>query len=294
MKCSRQGWSSPQAAFVPQRRPRSPQRHVARGGLVLLVAFAGLALSACRHGVEDDPILQLSAGEALVEGKKLLAGEKFGQARKYLSHAFEVEPNSLQGREALLLVADAHFLEGGEDNSISAEAKYRDFLNRFPTSDRGAYVQFQIGSALANRMERPDRDQAVTIKALSALEDLLRVYPTSEYAAAARDKIREVRANLAAHELEVGRFYLRFGLPKAAMLRFVGMLENYPDYPDRDAALFDLGRAYARLGQQADADATFADLKRQFPESPFIEEISKVKMAAPPPAPPAQTAEASS
>jgi outer membrane protein assembly factor BamD len=246
-------------------------------------------LVGCRHGVKDDPILALSANEALLEGKRLLEGEKYGSARRYLSHAFEVEPNSLQGREALLLVADAHYLEGGDSNEISAEAKYRDFMNRFPTSDRAAYVQFQIANALAARMERPDRDQEVTVKALAAYEELLRVYPTSEYAAAARDKIREVRANLAAHELEVARFYLRFGLPKASQIRLTGLLEAYPEYPDRAAALFYLGTAYARQGMADEAAVAFADLRRQYPDSKFVAEIDDVEVL---PAP-AQSAAAS-
>ena len=95
-----------------------------------------------------------------------------------------MEPNSTIGRESLLLAADTYYLQGNNANYIQAEAKYRDFLNRFPTSEQSAYVQFQIANSLAKRMERPDRDQAVTRKALEAYQDLIRLYPTSEYAAA--------------------------------------------------------------------------------------------------------------
>ena len=83
------------------------------------------------------------------------------RARPYFTHAFEVEPNSAIGREALLLAADTYYLSGGSANFVQAEAKYRDFLNRFPTSDQAAYVQFQIANSLAKRMEKPDRDQNV-------------------------------------------------------------------------------------------------------------------------------------
>ena len=44
---------------------------------------------------------------------------------------------------------DALYLAGGEQNYIRAEAKYRDFQNRFPTSQRGDYVLFQIANSLA-------------------------------------------------------------------------------------------------------------------------------------------------
>jgi len=248
----------------------------------LRFAFAALAAVAaatagCRSGVEDDPILRLSAGESLVEGKRLLDAEKFRQARPYLQHAFEVEPNSATGREALLLVADSLFHEGSNTAMIQAEAKYRDFQNRFPTSDRAAYVQAQIAASLAARVERPDRDQDVTRKALAAYEDLLRLYPTSEYAAAAAPQIETVRSNLAEHEFVVGRFYLRYGMPAAAASRLETLLSDYPAYGERDKALLFLGLSYRRMRQDDKAAETFARLRSDHPESRWIEKIPETK-----------------
>src|SRR5690606_9490055 len=77
-------------------------RRTLRLALALAVAVAA-ASTACRSGAEDDPILRLSAIESLAEGRKLLDAAKYRQARPYLQHAFEVEPNSATGREALLL-----------------------------------------------------------------------------------------------------------------------------------------------------------------------------------------------
>ena len=71
-----------------------------------LLCLLLLALGACRSGVENDPILQLSAEESLVQGKSWMEQGKYGKARDYLTHAFEVEPNSRTGREALLPYLD--------------------------------------------------------------------------------------------------------------------------------------------------------------------------------------------
>lgn len=241
----------------------------------LALALALVVSFACGSSIEDDPILRLSAEESLVEGKRLMSLEKYARARPYLTHAFEVEPNSAAGRESLLLVADALFLEGGETNLLQAEAKYRDFQNRFPTSDRAAYVQFQIANALAKRVERPDRDQAATRKAVTAYEDLLRLYPTSEHVEAARAGLERVRGSLAEHEFVVGRFYLRFGLPAAAAKRFEGLLDQYPAYTERDKALFHLAAAYRKLERADDAQATAARLREEFPASEWIAELPK-------------------
>jgi len=247
-----------------------------RFALAVLAAAAAVA-AGCRSGGEDDPILRLSAVESLTEGKQLLEAEKFRQARPYLQHAFEVEPNSATGREALLLVADSLFREGGDTAMIQAEAKYRDFQNRFPTSDRAAYVQAQIAASLAARVERPDRDQEITRKALGAYEDLLRLYPTSEYAASAQAEIERVRSNLAEHEFIVGRFYLRFGMPAAAAARLETLLAEYPAYGERDKALLHLGLSYRKMKLDDKAAEAFARLRSDHPDSRWIEKIPEAK-----------------
>lgn len=235
-----------------------------------------LTTVACTGRIREDPILQLSAVEALAAGKELMAQEKYLRARPYLTHAFEVEPNTVTGREGLLLAADSYFLEGNRAAYIQSEAKFRDFLNRFPTSDRAAYAHFQRANSLAKQMERPDRDQKTTRKALETFQELMRLYPTSEYAAQAREQIQVVRANLAEHEYVVAHFYYRFKLPRAAVGRLEKLLENFPDYGEKDKVLFELGQSYAALKQADKANSAFDRLKLQFPDSPLIEEIPVV------------------
>jgi outer membrane protein assembly factor BamD len=246
--------------------------------LVALATLLGAGLGACKSSPADDPILRLSADEAMTQGKELLAHEKYNRARPFFLHAYEVEPNSVLGREALLLGADTFFLEGGSTNYVQAEAKYRDFLNRFPTSQQAPYVQFQIANSLAKRMEKPDRDQTVTRKALEAYEELGRIYPTSEYATQGTEQIDKVRNNLAEHEFVVGRFYMRYGAPTASVQRFEHLLDLYPHYPSRDKVIYNLGLAYEDSGKLEEARQTFDRLRTEFPQSSFVAQIPDVKV----------------
>ena len=245
--------------------------------LLLSVAWLAMVGLACRGGVAEDPILQLAAEESLAQGKDLLAREKYSRARPYFTHAYEVEPNSAIGREGLLLAADTFYMEGGSANFVQAEAKYRDFLNRFPTSQQAAYVQFQIANSLAKRMEKPDRDQTVTRKAVEAYQDLLRLYPTSEYAGQAREQIKLVQNNLAEHEFVIGRFYLRYGSPVSASERFEFLLANFPDYAEKDKAIYHLGLAYGKSNKPEEAQKAFERLRTEFPESPLLGEIPELR-----------------
>ncbi|MEL7058859.1 MAG: outer membrane protein assembly factor BamD [Acidobacteriota bacterium] len=226
-------------------------------------------------GDRNDPILRLSSEEAYTQGKALFDDGKYNQARRYLVHAFEVEPNSRLGREALLLAADAFYSQGNDENYIKCEAKYRDFLNRFPTSERAAYAQFRIGLCLAARAERPDRDQSITTTAIAAFEELLRLYPGSEYVPEARQQIVEMTDRLAEHELVVGTFYNRFGrrgICQASIGRLEYLKEEFPRFSRMDEALYQLSIGYERCRRFADAAEALSDLERRFPESLRLEE----------------------
>lgn len=247
--------------------------------MVLLALLATTAVS-CRSGPKEDPILRLAAEESLIQGKELMAKEKYARARPYFTHAFEVEPNSAIGREGLLLAADTYYLEGGSANFLQAEAKYRDYLNRFPTSAQAPYVQFQIANSLAKRMEKPDRDQSGTRKAMEAYEELVRLYPTSEYAQQAQEQIKLVQGNLAEHEFVIGRFYLRYGMAFAAVERFEYLLETYPEYSDKAKIYYHLGVAQQKMNKPEEAQKAFDRLRTEAPDSPWIAEIPEPKNGA--------------
>ncbi|HUO87245.1 MAG TPA: outer membrane protein assembly factor BamD [Thermoanaerobaculia bacterium] len=253
--------------------------------LLVAATLVAFAVVGCRSNPIDDPILRLSSAEALAQGKELMAQGKYTRAQRYLAQAYEVEPNSVSGREGLLLLADSYYLDGGEANWIQSEAKYRDFLNRFPTSDQAAYAQFQVANSLEKRIEKPNRDQTASERALAAYQELVRLYPTSDYVAEAEAKIVGVRDRLAESEFVVGDFYLRYRYPGGAIQRFESMLEDFPDYSQRDKVLYHLGVAYQRSRNPKDAGKAaevFARLRREHPESRWVAEIPATD--APPPA----------
>ena len=223
--------------------------------------------------IENDPILQLSADESLERGRELMEAGKYRPAVEYLAHAFEVAPNSASGREALLLSADALFLDGGVANFIKAQAKYTDFQNRFPTSDRSDYVQFQIANCLEKQTRKPDRDQTPTIDALKAYEELVRLYPTSEHVDEGQLQIVTLRQDMAEHEFIIGRYNMTRKLWPAAIRRFDGLLEQYPDYLETDKVLYFKGSAELRGAKCEEADQTFAQLRTEYPESKYVRQI---------------------
>lgn len=275
-----------------------------RRGSIATLAVVALALG-CAGGGRDSPLLRMSAEEALAKGKDLMERKKWFQARDHLSHAFEIEPNSAIGREALLLVADAHFFEGGSQNFIKSEAKYRDFQNRFPTSERAGYAQYQIAASLAKRVRRPDRDQSITREALVAFDDLLRIYPSSEHVEESREQIRRLRERLAEAEYIVGKYNYRRGLYakcgrvcyRAAIARIEGLFADYPDYEGKDKAYYIMTVAALGAGEREKADRFAELLRSEYSGSKYVGKVEKAyrrqnkKDAKKPPPPVKQTPE---
>lgn len=251
--------------------------NIANVAAVVLAAASLLLIAGCggKKGLRVDPILQLSTQEALERGKSLMEEGKNNRASRYLSHAFESSPNSREGREALLLAADALYLAGGIDNFVRCEAKYRDFINRFPTSERTDYAQLQVANCLAERMERPDRDQTVAKKALEEYEEMSRLYPTSSYLDEAGERAGNVRNQLAASEYMVGEFYMRYRLCRAAINRLEPIEEEYPTFDRNEDVMVALIRAYTQCRLLEQATDTYQDLVEQYPNSKHAKSLDR-------------------
>jgi outer membrane protein assembly factor BamD len=116
-------------------------------------------------------------------------------------------------------------------------------------------------------MRGPNRDQGATRKALEQFKILKSRYPDSQYAKDAENRIRIAEDNLAASEMEVGRFYLTKGNHAAAINRFKTVVSEYQTTAHVEEALMRLTECYMALGIVNEAQASAAVLGHNFPES---------------------------
>ncbi len=260
-----------------------------RTGRALRLAALALALAlapACASkGAKTDKVTQellTEPKEVLFEkGKALLAKKKYEEARKYLNHVFETYPNEQMGREALLLVADSYFNQKSTTGYTEARYRYRDYLNRYPGAPRRDYARYQFALCYDKEHEKPDRDQTATREAIEQYRALIREFPDSGYAGAARERVRQLTDLLADHDFGIGYFYLRKGSTAAAMSRFTSLEERYPDYGAKDKLYYYEGIAQTRLGRKAQADVYFQKVIQEFPTSEYAKR-ARSKMGSQP------------
>ena len=136
-----------------------------------------------------------------------------------------------------------------------------------PGSPDAAYAQFLIGSSYFDQIPEISRDQSRTEKAVESLDEVVRRYPSSEYAVAAKRKIEMARDQLAGKEMEVGRWHLQRREFTGAINRFKVVVTRYQRTRHVEEALMRLTEAYMALGIVDEAQTSAAVLGHNFPES---------------------------
>ncbi len=236
-----------------------------------------IVAAACNRGQRayvpavDPELVRLSKEQVYAKAEDAFKREKWQRARTYYSHVYETYPNDPLGRRSLLRIADTYFEQGDPINLVEAQYKYRDFINRYPTSEQADYAMLRIAMTAYRQMERPDRDQQKTREALEKFNDMLRTHPNSPLKAEAEAKRQEVLDRLAKHEHIVARFYIKRGSWNAAVQRLNYLIDTYPNFSDRAGAFYDLGTALARLGRGGEARLYFERVVTEFPQSEYAE-----------------------
>jgi outer membrane protein assembly factor BamD len=78
-------------------------------------------------------------------------------------------------------------------------------------------------------MATPNRDQTNTHKLIQTYDRLLKKFPNSPYSQEAQVLRAEARNELALHEVEVARWYIKTHQIKQARLRLQRAINNYPE-----------------------------------------------------------------
>ena len=244
--------------------------------ITLMIATL-FVVAACNRGtriyrpVVDPELLKLSKEQLFEKGEAQFEREKWQRARTYFSHLYESFPNDPLGRRSLLRIADTFYEQGDPVNLVEAQYKYRDFINRYPTSDQADYAMLRIGMCSFKQMERPDRDQQKTREAVEKLSDMLRAHPNSPLKAEAEARRQDALDRLARHEHLVARYYMKRGSHNSAVQRLNFLIDTYANYNDRAGAFYDLGNALTHLGRDGEARLYFERVLTEFPKSDYAE-----------------------
>jgi outer membrane protein assembly factor BamD len=233
--------------------------------LVLLAASLGACSGFDLFNKSDDRAPDEAADRLYNEGLYLInVKHDPKEAAKKFEEVDRQHPYSEWARKSLIMTSYAYYTAGDYDACVTAAQRY---ITLHPGSDDAAYAQYLIGAS--NFEEIPDvtRDQSRTEKALAALQEVIRKYPTSEYAVSAKQKIQIGLDQLAGKEMATGRYYLEKKDYTGAINRFKVVVTKYQTTRHVEEALMRLTEAYMALGIVDEAQTAAAVLGHNFPDS---------------------------
>jgi len=253
--------------FLSSARLRRERVALAR---LLALLFLAVPLGACSSfgdwfGAKEDKVLDDPADKLYNEGLFLLNEKRdYRAAAKRFEEVDRQHPYSEWARKALLMSAFAHYESRDYEETITAAKRY---VTLHPGSSDASYAQYLIASSYYDQIPDVSRDQGRTEKAMQALEEVVRKFPNTEYAASAKKKVDIARDQLAGKEMEVARYYLNKKDFTGAINRFKVVVTQYQTTRHVEEALTRLTEAYMALGIVDEAQTAAAVLGHNFPDS---------------------------
>lgn len=216
---------------------------------------------------------RMTAEEAYALGERYLkrgsyvkALEQFNRVRTY----YRDDPYALK---AELAIADLHFKKNEWD---AARIAYEDFMRAHPRYRELDYVVYRLGETLYQKAPRvASRDQTWTRQAVNTWAGFPSRFPESAWRPEVEERLQKAKDRLARKEYVIAEFYAKREAWVAVVGRVEPMLRQYPDSPDRIAALGLLGLAYQGTGRDDLAHATLERLKTEAPRSRATRKLAK-------------------
>ena len=240
--------------------------------LAVSLILLALPLSGCGTGAlwdkffaKDETFKDEPAEKLYNEGLYMMNQKKDPKAAsKKFEEVDREHPYSDWARKSLLMSAYAYYSAGDYDDCIGSATRY---VTLHPGSPDAAYAQYLIAAAHYDQIPDISRDQGRTEKAIAALDEVVRKYPTSEYAITAKAKIEAARDQLAGKEMDIGRYYMQRHDYTAAINRFKTVVTQYQTTRHVEEALERLTEAYMAIGIDGEAQTAAAVLGHNFPDS---------------------------
>lgn len=203
------------------------------------------------------------------QGLAKLHGKDYEGAAKRFGEVDRNYPRSEWARKALLMTVFSNYEKPNYEEAVTSAQRY---IGLYPTSPDTPYVYYLAGMSYYNQVPDVMRDQSSAEKALGIFGELIQKFPNSEYVPDAKYKMGVARDQLAAKEMQVGRFYLTRKNYPAAINRFHDVLGKYQTTRHTEEALYRLTEAYMAMGVTNEAQTAAAILGHNFPDSQWYKD----------------------
>ncbi len=219
---------------------------------LLLLTLTASLLTACAGEKE----IEVAPESTLLQQSDVyLKDEDYTQAIKYLEALNRRFPRTMHSEETQLNLIYAYF----EDSDYNALLNTADnFFRHYKNSPYSDYVLYMAGIAREAQnknivqdffgVDPANRDSFSMRSALDNFNTLIRVFPNSQYAPDALERMKYIHALLARHEVNIAKFYAKRNAWVAVANRLVDVQRHYPNTNAALQSLPLLKKAYEKMG----------------------------------------------
>ena len=182
-------------------------------------------------------------------------------------------PFGAYAEQAQLDIIYALFVNNEAPASKAAADRFIRLHPQSPNADYAYYMRGLATNTSSNGiferylpLDMTRRDPGQTIQSFNEFAELLKRYPTSEYAPDARQRMIALRNRLAAYEIHAANYYLKRKAFVAAVGRGKYVIESMQETPSVPEALAIMIEGYQHLGLQEPADQALNTLRLNFPD----------------------------
>jgi outer membrane protein assembly factor BamD len=243
-------------------------RLLARYALIGLV----LVVAGCSKNKDLD-YKEQSVYEIYSQALSYLESGHYKEATQYFDEVERQHPYSVWATKAKLMSAYAQYQNNKYDDAVTALDR---FIAVHPGNRDVAYAYYLKALCYYEQIADVQRDQAVTKKALDALQEIVTRFPGTTYARDARLKIDLTRDHLAGKEMAIGRFYEVRTEYLAAINRYRVVVDQYGDTTHSPEALERLTECFMALGLNEEARKTASVLGYNYPGSDWYRDAYAV------------------
>jgi outer membrane protein assembly factor BamD len=223
-----------------------------------------------------DETADWSAQKLYTEAKEALNDGSYEKAIKYFENLEARYPYGRYAQQAQLEVAFAYYRSQEPALAITACERFIKLHPNHPSVDYAYYLKGlanfneDLGyiGYLANQ-DQSERDPKAARESFQAFKELVERFPQSKYAADSTARMKYLVNALASHEVHAANYYLRRGAYVAAVNRAQFAIQNYPQTPAVEEAMFIAVKAYDALGMTELRDDTDRIMRKNFPRSEY-------------------------
>ncbi|MCH9638513.1 MAG: outer membrane protein assembly factor BamD [Betaproteobacteria bacterium] len=247
----------------------------------LIIAVAWLSACGLMPDTQEDD-QNWSANKFYSEARDKLNDGNYTAAIKLYSSLEARYPYGRFAQQAQLETAYAYYKDQEPASALAAADR---FINLHPNHKNVDYAYYIKGLANFNddwgimnfmmrgflKQDMSERDSKASRESFENFRALVARFPDSKYAPDSRLRMAHLLNVVAMNEVHVARYYMKRKAYIAAANRAQFAVKEYPLTPATEEALYIMMQAYEALGMYDLRDDAKRVLKRNFPDSAFLD-----------------------